>query len=135
MTSILQSNMTAVLAQSDTGGGMAAIIVLLIQLAIVVLIIASLWKVFVKAGHPGWAAIIPIYNLYIMVKIAGRPWWWLLLMFIPLVGIVIAIILSIDIAKSFGRSTLFGVGLALLGIIFYPILAFGDSQYQGPAAA
>ena len=105
-----------------------------VVLAIAVLVIAGIWKVFVKAGHPGWAAIIPIYNLYILLKIAGRPGWWLLLFIIPVVSIVIAIIVAIDVAKSFGRGTGFGVGLAFLGPVFYPILGFGDSVYQGAAA-
>jgi len=121
------------LAQQGSDGG--AMIVLVVQLAILVLIIASFWKVFAKAGHPGWAAIIPIYNIYILCKIAGRPGWWLLLLFIPLVNIIISAIVSIDVAKAFGRGTGFGIGLWLLGIIFYPILAFGSAQYQGPAAA
>ena len=94
----------------------------------------SMWKIFVKAGQPGWAAIIPIYNAYILTKIVGRPWWWLLLMLIPFVNIVIAIILAIDLAKSFGKGGGFAVGLILLGFVFYPILAFGDARYQGPAA-
>jgi hypothetical protein len=102
-----------------------------IWLAIVVLIIAGIWKVFTKAGHPGWAAIIPIYNLYILTKIAGRPWWWLLLFLVPIVSLVIAIILSIDVAKAFGKGTGFGVGLALLGFVFYPMLGFGDATYKG----
>ena len=137
MTAILQSVLGTTLAQSNTtgGDGVFGVVVLLIQLAIVVVVVASLWKIFVKAGHPGWAAIIPIYNIFIMLKIAGRPWWWLLLMFIPIVGLVIAIMVSVDLAKSFGKGVLFGIGLALLSFIFYPILAFGDAEYQGPATA
>ena len=137
MTAILQSVLGTTLAQSNTtgGDGVFGVVVLLIQLAIVVVVVASLWKIFVKAGHPGWAAIIPIYNIFIMLKIAGRPWWWLLLMFIPIVGLVIAIMVSVDLAKSFGKGVLFGIGLALLAFIFYPILAFGDAEYQGPATA
>lgn len=108
---------------------------LIFQLVVIVVVVASFWKVFAKAGQPGWAAIIPFYNLYILCKIAGRPGWWLLLMFIPLLNIVIFAIISIDVAKSFGRSSAFGLGLWLLGFIFYPILAFGSSEYQGPAAA
>ena len=103
-------------------------------LAFVVFMIASFWKVFVKAGQPGWAAIIPIYNIYVMCKIAGRPGWWVLLMLIPIVSIVIAIIVAIDIAKAFGRGTGFGLGLAFLGFIFYPILGFGDATYTPPSA-
>jgi hypothetical protein len=93
-----------------------------------------MWKVFTKAGQPGWASIIPIYNLYIWCKIVGRPWWWILLMLIPFVNFIICIILCIDLAKSFGKGGGFGIGLALLGIIFFPILGFGSAQYQGPAA-
>ena len=111
------------------------IIVLVIQLAIVVLVIAGIWKVFAKAGHPGWAAIIPIYNMYIMCKIAGRPGWWVLLMFLPFINFIVLAVLSIDISKSFGRGIGFGVGLWLLSFIFYPILGFGSAEYQGPAAA
>ena len=108
---------------------------MLIQLAIIVLIIVGFWKTFTKAGQPGWASIIPIYNLYIMLKIAGRSGWWILLYIIPLVNIIIAIIVSIDIAKAFGKGTGFGVGLAFLGFIFFPILGFGDATYQGAAKA
>lgn len=110
-------------------------IVWVIYIAFIALIIASLWKVFTKAGEPGWAAIVPIYNLVVMMKIVGRPVWWLLLFFIPCVGIIPAIILNIDLAKSFGKGVGFGLGLSFLGFIFMPILAFGDAQYQGPAAA
>ena len=106
----------------------------LVYLAIAVLVIAGFWKVFTKAGHPGWAAIIPFYNVYILLKIAGRPGWWLLLFLIPVVNFVIAIIVAIDVAKSFGKGTGFGVGLAFLGPIFYPILGFGDATYQGAVA-
>ena len=98
-------------------------------------IIASLWKVFTKAGEPGWAAIIPIYNTIVMLKIVGRPLWWLVLMLIPLVSLVIGIIVCIDLAKSFGKGAGFGIGIILLGFIFVPILAFGDARYVGPAAA
>ena len=103
-------------------------------LLIALLIIVAMWKVFTKAGQPGWASIIPIYNLYIWCKIVGRPWWWILLMLIPFVNFIVCIILCIDLAKSFGKGVGFGIGLALLGIIFFPILGFGSAQYQGPAA-
>jgi hypothetical protein len=106
----------------------------IIALLIALLLIVAMWKVFTKAGQPGWASIIPIYNLYIWCKIVGRPWWWIILMLIPLVNFIICIILCIDLAKSFGKGVGFGLGLALLGIIFFPILGFGSAQYQGPAA-
>jgi Family of unknown function (DUF5684) len=106
----------------------------IISLAICILIIAAMWKVFSKAGQPGWACLIPIYNIYILCKIAGRPGWWLLLMLIPLVNFIIAIILCIDIAKSFGKGVGFALGMVFLGFIFWPILGFGSAQYQGPSA-
>lgn len=114
---------------------MSPAIALVFQLAIVFFLIASVWKVFTKAGQPGWASIVPIYNAYILLKIAGKPGWWLLLLFIPLVNIVIGIIVAIDLAKSFGKGAGFGVGLAFLGFIFYPILGFGSATYQGSGDA
>lgn len=114
--------------------GVFALFFFLFYIAIIVLILASYWKLFTKAGKPGWAAIIPIYNIIVMLEIVGRPIWWIILFFIPCVSIVVAIILMIDLAKSFGKDTAFAVGLILLGIIFIPILAFGNSRYVGPAA-
>lgn len=105
----------------------------LLWCAVLILIIAGIWKVFSKAGKPGWAAIIPIYNILVLLEIVGRPWWWILLFLVPLLGIVIAFIVAIDLARSFGKGTGFGVGLALLGGVFYPILGFGDARYVGPA--
>lgn len=127
-----------VLAQSNNGGaagGIGALLLLLIYLAILALIIVGGWKMFVKAGQPGWGILVPILNIYFMLKIAGRPGWWLLLMLIPIVSIVVAIIMWIDIAKSFGKGIGFALGLVFLPFIFMPILGFGDAQYQGPAAA
>jgi len=109
----------------------AGIVVFLIYAVIIVLMIASLWKVFVKAGQPGWAAIIPIYNAYVLCEVAGKPGWWVILCFIPVVNIIIAAMVSIGVAENFGKSAGFGIGLWLLGIIFYPMLAFSDAQYQG----
>ena len=103
--------------------------------AFVIFEIAAFWKVFSKAGQPGWACLIPIYNAYIMLKVAGKPGWWLLLFLIPLVNLVIAIIVAIEIAKAFGHGAGFGLGLAFLGFIFYPILGFGSSSYAKPAGA
>jgi uncharacterized membrane protein YhaH (DUF805 family) len=103
-------------------------------LAFSILMIVALWKVFSKAGQLGWASIIPILNIYFICKIAGRPGWWVILMFIPFVNFIIWIILCIDLAKSFGKGTGFGIGLILLSFIFFPILGFGSAQYQGPAA-
>ncbi|HEX3281080.1 MAG TPA: DUF5684 domain-containing protein [Pyrinomonadaceae bacterium] len=78
--------------------------------------------------------MVPILNRYFLCKVAGRPGWWVILMFIPFVNFITWIILCVDMAKSFGKGVGFGIGLALLGIIFWPILGFGSAQYQGPAA-
>jgi hypothetical protein len=111
-------------------GAIIALLVLAIELVIIVAVIAGIWKVFVKAGKPGWAAIIPIYNVIVLLQIAGKPVWWIILFLIPLVNIIMAIIVGIAVAKNFGKSGGFGVGLGLLGFIFYPILGFGDAEYQ-----
>jgi len=102
-------------------------------LALVVLMIVSMWKILTKAQKPGWAILIPIYNILVLLEIVGKPWWWLLLMLIPLVNIVFAIWMVNLLSKSFGHSEGFTIGLILLPIIFYPILGFGDSKYIGPA--
>ena len=70
-----------------------------------------------------------------LLEIAGRPIWWFILLIIPLVGIIVAIVVSLDIAKNFGQGAGFGIGLALLPFIFYPILGFGDAKYQGAVAS
>lgn len=106
---------------------------IIIYIALIVLILTSMWAVFAKAGKPGWAALIPIYNLIILLEIVGKPWWWLFLMIIPLLNVVFAIWVYNLLSKSFGKSEGFTVGLLLLSFIFFPILAFGDAEYQGPA--
>ncbi len=108
---------------------------LLIALAILVFLIASVWRVFTKAGKAGWLVLIPLVNVYVLMKIAGRPGWWLILFLIPLVNLIISILVSLDLAKSFGKGAGFGLGLAFLGPIFYPILGFGSARYNGPAAS
>ncbi len=104
----------------------------LVWCVVVIVEIAAIWTVFVKAGKPGWASIIPIYNGIVILQIAGRPVWWFLLYLIPLVNIIIAIIVMIDFAKSFGKGVGFALGLIFLGFIFMPILAWSDAQYLGP---
>lgn len=104
----------------------------LLYMAVIVFYIVCMWKVYTKAGKPGWAAIVPIYNILVQLEIVGRPWWYLLLLFIPVVNVVIGIMILLDLAKVFGKDTGFGIGLILLSFIFIPILAFGDAKYQGP---
>jgi len=111
----------------QAGGGNVE---LLVVLAITVVVVAGFWKTFEKAGEPGWAAIIPIYNLYVLIRISGNPWWWLILLFIPIINILAQAKISIDVAGKFGQGTLFGLGLLLLSFIFYPLLGFGNYQYQ-----
>lgn len=122
-------------SSGDAVGALVVLVMMVVLFALAIFLIAALWKVFVKAGEPGWAAIVPLYNTYVLVKIAGRPWWWLLLLFIPVVSLIIGIILSVDLAKSFGKGVGFAIGLILVPFIFVPILGFGSAQYQGPAAA
>ena len=119
---------TGIFAQGGNGGGGALGII--VSLAFFVVVIAGVWKTFVKAGQPGWGALIPFYNFVLLLEIAGKPVWWLILMFIPLVNLVVLIIVTIDVAKNFGKGAGFGLGLAFLGPIFYPILGFGSAQYQ-----
>ncbi len=122
------------LAQDGIDGDGAAAggaIFLIVYFGVIALVIASLWITFAKAGKPGWAAIIPIFNIIVLLEIAGKPIWWIILLFIPLVNIIVSILVMMDLAKSFGKGPGFGLGLAFLGIIFFPILAFGDAQYQG----
>jgi hypothetical protein len=105
-------------------------------LVIAVVTIVGMWKVFTKAGEPGWAVLIPIYNTYVMLKIAGKPWWWLLLMFVPIVSIVIAIMAMVALAARFGKGAGFALGMILLPFVFIPMLGFGSAQYTpAPAAA
>ncbi len=96
------------------------------------------WKVFVKAGQPGWASIVPIYNLIVLLQIAGRPLWWIIFFVVPclnMLAIVFIIIVDLDVAKAFGKSVPFAIGMIFLPIIFYPIIGFGSAQYQGAAPA
>ena len=109
--------------------GAGPMIVLL--LAIFVFYAVCLWRIFEKAGRPGWAAFIPIYNYIVMAEIAGKPSWWGLLPLIPFVGIIFAIILLVQFAAAFGKGVGFALGLIFLGFIFLPLLAFGDAQYGG----
>ncbi len=128
----------AFLLQSDNSVNPAAVagmgIAAVIWLAVIVLMIAALWKIFAKAGEPGWAAIVPIYNFIVLLKIVGRPLWWIVLLLIPFVNLVVAFILAFDLAKRFGKGAGFALGLIVLAPIFYPILAWGDSRYSAAPA-
>src|SRR6056297_2516835 len=92
-----------------TNGAAAGGLVLIIQVVIIVLMVAAMWRIFSKAGEPGWAAIIPIYNAYVLLKVAGKPGWWLILLFIPIVNLVIMIMTLAGLAAHFGK----GVGFTI----------------------
>lgn len=103
--------------------------------ASIVLITVSLWLIFRKAGQPGWAALLPVYNLVVLVRVAGRPVWWFLMLLVPFIQWpLIWIVVLIDLARRFGKGPLFGVGMAFFGLIFFPVLAFSRASYQPSVA-
>jgi hypothetical protein len=105
---------------------------MLFWIAIAVISIIAMWKIFAKAGKPGWAAIVPIYNYIILLEIIGRPWWWLLLMFIPFVNFVVLIIMMLDLGKAFGKDAVFSVFLLIIfSLVGFLILGFGKDKYVG----
>lgn len=101
-------------------------------LGIGIIVVISLFKIFEKTREKGWKAIIPLYNLFIIQKIINKPWWWMILMFIPWFGIIWTIWSTNLLAKSFGKNRWFTLGMILLPFIFYPVLALGDNQYAEP---
>jgi Family of unknown function (DUF5684) len=123
---LLQDNTST--GVSPAGAAMASGI-MIVYFAILLIIIASLWKIFTKAGKPGWAAIVPIYNFIVILEITCKPIWWIILLLIPFVNIIIIIILLVELAKRFGKGVGFAIGMLILPFIFYPMLAFGDSKY------
>jgi hypothetical protein len=118
----------AVLAQTaaEQASAAASTTTSLLVLALVLLVVVAMWKVFERAGEPGWAALVPLYNLYILTRVAQMSGWWVLAAFIPVLNIVFCFATSIGVAKRFNKSTGYGIGLALLPFIFYPMLAWGD---------
>ena len=118
----------------NPAAGVFSGVFLIVWLAVVVFVIAGMWKMFVKAGQPGWAAIVPIYNIIVLLQIVGRPLWWFILLLIPCVNIIFLIIVMNDLSKSFGQGVGFTIGLVVLSFIFIPILGFGAARYVGPGA-
>lgn len=113
-------------AETLTAGYYVAVLV------IYILLIVAWWRIFQKAGQPGWASLIPIYNLYILFKISMGSGWFFLLEFIPVANIIIDIILKVKLSKAFGYPGIFALGLIFLPNIFQLILGFDRSQYIGP---
>ena len=103
---------------------------LILELVLLAIVIIGLWKLFTKAGKPGWASIVPIYNTIVMIDIAGKPLWWILLLFIPIVNIVVSVLIMIGMAKNFGRGAGTVIGLIFLPMIFMLILGFGSAEYN-----
>jgi hypothetical protein len=129
-TTVISTN-----TSTDPIFGVLMAIFWVIYFAVIIALIAGYWKTFVKAGKPGWGAIIPIYNTYLMIKIGGKPGWWLLLYFIPIVNLVVLILVSLGVAEKFGKSSAFGIfGLWLFAPIGYLMLGFGDAKYQDAPA-
>jgi hypothetical protein len=129
-------SMLTVLAQEgDAAGQAGAMVGMLIYLALIIVMIVGMWKTFEKAGKPGWAAIIPIYNMIVLLEIIGRPIWWFILLLIPCVNIIIGIMVYSDLSKCFGKGIGYTLGLLFLPFIFFPLLGFSDAKYQGPVAS
>ena len=119
-------------SSASTGVAVGLVLVsVLVYLAFVVLIIAGMWKVFEKAGQKGWLAIIPIVNLFVLIRLAGREGWWIILFLIPCISIVVGFLVYVDLARRFDKSAAYGVGLLLVPVVFFPMLGFGSAQYQG----
>ena len=121
--------------QDLTLAAVVLIMFALLMILVSVVMIITLWRIFTKAGKPGWASLVPIYNVVVMMEIVGRPQWWVVLMIIPIVNFVVAVIVTIEMAKAFGKSTGFGILMLFFPAIMYPILAFDSSQYVGQVAA
>ena len=124
------------------GGGGAGILAGLMAYLVFVFVISiisiiGMWKVFEKAGQPGWAAIVPIYNIYILtIEIAKKEMLWFILFVVGCVicgplAIIAMFVINIEVANKFGKGAGYGVGLTLLGFIFYPMLGFGSARYRG----
>lgn len=111
--------------------GVFFIIYFIVVFGIALLAIIGLWKTFLKAGRPGWGAIVPIYNSYLLIVTAGKPGWWLLLLFVPFVNIIIFILISLALAEAFGKSVVFAIfGLMIFTPIGYLMLGFGEAKYK-----
>ena len=93
--------------------------------------IAAIWKLFVKAERPGWASLIPIYNVIVWLNIIGRPWWYVLALVTPATAVVLWVILAFGTARSYGRGIPFALGVTLLPFIFIPVLGFNSAAYIG----
>ncbi|CAN5519129.1 hypothetical protein BH10ACT3_BH10ACT3_12490 [soil metagenome] len=125
--------MLGLLAQSDSGSSAAgAGILVVVYLAFFVIYLVAMWKLFVKMGQPGWQGIIPLLNAYVIFKLAGKEWWWVILLIIPCINIIAAFILAQSTAKLFAKEIGWTIFLFLLPGLAHLVLAFGSAQYAGP---
>lgn len=108
------------------------IVYYVIFLAVMIVCLVGLWKIFVKAGKPGWAAIVPFYNTYCLCEMSFGTGWLFLLMLVPCVGQIMMIIMWIKLSQAFGKGAGFGIGILFFPFIFLPMLGFGDAQFSGP---
>lgn len=127
------SSLEQALPQTPSAGSIG--IFMIVYFAVIALMIFSMWKVYAKAGKPGWAAIVPIYNIIVLLEIIGQPTWWFVMLLIPFVNIYFMFKIGIQLAQSFGKTTGFGIGLIFLSFIFFPMLGFGDAKYRGPVGS
>jgi len=122
----------SVVLQPGGADGPGGIVMLLVWAVVVLVVVAGVWKTFVKAGRPGWAAIIPVYNLYVMLDIGDNEWWWLLvIIFVPILNIYGMYKMFAGVSRAFGQGIGFALGLWFLGVVFWPLLGFGDYAYRG----
>lgn len=125
--------MLSLLAQESSSGSAAGgAIAVVLYLGFIVLILASMWKIFAKMTQPGWYGIIPIFNYCVIAKQSGKDWWWGLLPLVPCIGFIFLIILWNELSKLFGKGVGYTIGIIFLPFIFLPMLAFGSAEYQGP---
>lgn len=117
--------------EGTNGACIIYIVMSVISFAVTIILLVGMWKMYSKAGEPGWASIIPLYNLYVLFKITWCKGIMFLLLLIPIVNIVIGIMTNIKLAQSFGKGSGFAIGLVFFTPIFYAILGFGDAQYLG----
>lgn len=127
----MQYQLTTTQVQNSAGLAGMGTGMLIFYLAIMVVMIAAIWKIFTKAGKPGWASIIPIYDVIVLIQVAGLEWWYILLLLVPLANIYAIFKIYIELAHKFGKSTGFGVLTVFFSLICLPILGFGDAKYQG----
>ena len=112
----------------DSATGLFSVGTLVAIIAYGFLVLVAAWKMYDKAGQPGWTAIIPLLNVLALLRIVQKPWWWIFLLLIPFGNIAVIIIVDIEIAQRFGKGTGFGLGLAFLPYVFFPILGFGSAR-------